>query len=136
MARLSDSKVTPVPRDNNANDSNPMWVGSRVYFLSDRGGSVTLYSYDTETKQTKRLVDNRGFDLKSASAGPGGIVYEQLGALYLYDFANERSAAVPVKLRATWPKFSRTSLMSRKSSGTRTCRPAACARCSRRAARS
>jgi tricorn protease len=83
MANLSDSKVTPLPRENNANDFNPMWVGSRVYFLSDRGGPVSLYSYDTETKQISRVVDNRGFDLKAASAGPGGIVYEQFGALYV-----------------------------------------------------
>jgi tricorn protease len=104
MASLADSKVTPVPRENNANDFNPMWVGSRVYFLSDRGGPVSLYSYDTETKQTTRLVDNRGFDLKSASAGPGGIVYEQFGALYLYDFASGQAHPVPVHLAGDLPE--------------------------------
>jgi len=104
MANLSDSKVTPVPREKNANDFNPMWVGSRVYFLSDRGGPVSLYSYDTETKEVSRLVDNRGFDLKSASAGPGGIVYEQFGSLHLYDFASGESHPVPVHLAGDLPE--------------------------------
>ncbi len=32
---LADLKVEKVPRDN-SNDSNPMWVGDKIYFLSDR----------------------------------------------------------------------------------------------------
>jgi tricorn protease len=88
LADLSDSQVTPLPRDHNANDFNPMWVGDRIYFLSDRNGPVSLYSYDLGTKQVKQLVENHGFDLKTAAAGPGAIVYEQFGSLHLYDLAS------------------------------------------------
>ncbi|EQD56020.1 peptidase S41, partial [mine drainage metagenome] len=35
LARLSDSSVVRIP-DQNANESDPMWVGDTVYFLSDR----------------------------------------------------------------------------------------------------
>src|SRR5579872_2674316 len=74
LVNLATSRLeTAIPRDN-SNDSNPMWVGDTVYFLSDRNGPVTLFSYDTKTKQVAQLVDNKTFDLKSASAGPGGIV--------------------------------------------------------------
>jgi tricorn protease len=31
-----------------------MWVGEKVYFLSDRNGPVTLFSYDTRSKQVKQ----------------------------------------------------------------------------------
>jgi tricorn protease len=48
LAKLSDSSVTPVPRTA-SNDFNPMWTGDRVYFLSDRNGTVTLFSYDVRT---------------------------------------------------------------------------------------
>lgn len=50
IAKLSDSSVEKLPREN-SNDFNPMWVGQKVYFLSDRGGTVTLYAYDTGTKR-------------------------------------------------------------------------------------
>ena len=53
LARLSDSTVTKVPRTN-SNDFNPMWSGDRVYFLSDRNGPVTLFSYDVKTKAVTR----------------------------------------------------------------------------------
>ncbi len=97
LANLADSGVTAIPREN-SNDFNPMWVGDKVYFLSDRNGPVTLFSYDTRTRQVKQLVENHGLDFKSASAGPGALVYEQFGSLFLYDLRSGQSKAVPVRL--------------------------------------
>src|SRR5207244_11995594 len=34
-----------------SNDTDPMWVGDRVYFRSDRAGEFNLFSYDPATKQ-------------------------------------------------------------------------------------
>src|SRR5579863_3671067 len=48
LARLSDSRVTAVPRTN-SNDFNPMWAGDRVYFISDRNGPATVFYYDVKT---------------------------------------------------------------------------------------
>ena len=50
IANLADSSIVKIPREN-SNDFNPMWVGDRIYFLSDREGPVTLFYYDTKTKQ-------------------------------------------------------------------------------------
>ena len=87
IADLADSAVEKVPREN-SNDSCPMWVGDRVYFLSDRDGPVALFAYDTKTKQVSEVVKNDGLDFKSASAGPDALVYEQFGSLFLYDLAH------------------------------------------------
>ena len=103
IAQLADSSVTPLPRGN-SNDSNPMWVGDKIYFLSDRSGPVTLFSYDVKTRAVKQLVANNGSDLKSAAAGPGRIVYEQFGSLHLYDPASGKEHAVPVRLTADLPQ--------------------------------
>jgi tricorn protease len=81
-----------------------MWVGDKIYFLSDRSGPTTLFSYDVPTGTVKQLVTNDGFDLKSASAGPGAIVYEQFGSLHLYDLATGRERAVPVRIAADLPQ--------------------------------
>src|SRR5260370_774633 len=78
LARLSDSTVTKVPRTN-SNDFNPMWAGDRVFFLSDRNGPATLFSYDVKTKAVKEAIANQGLDMKSASLGPDAIVDEQSG---------------------------------------------------------
>lgn len=105
IADLSDSKVVKVPRDN-SNDRDPMWVGSTVYFLSDRQGPVGLYAYDTQAGAVRQVVDAAGgFDISSASAGPGGIVYHQFGSLHLYDFATGKATPVPVRIAADFPEL-------------------------------
>ena len=52
IARLSDSSIEKLPREN-SNDFNPMWVENKVYFLSDRDGVVGLYSYDVNSKSDR-----------------------------------------------------------------------------------
>jgi tricorn protease len=103
LARLSDSRIEKVPREN-SNDFNPLWIGDRVYFLSDRDGPVTLFSYDPRGKFVKQLIENRGLDLKSAGAGPDAIVYEQFGSLYLYDLKSRKSRPVPVTIAGDLPE--------------------------------
>ncbi len=95
IADLATSHIEKVPRDN-SNDFNPMWIGDRVCFLSDRNGPVTLFSYDVKTKKVTELVQNQGLDLKSAGAGPGAIVYEQFGSLNLYDLTTGKTSRVPL----------------------------------------
>jgi len=103
IADLKDSSTVEIPREN-SNDFNPMWVGDRIYFLSDRNGPVTLFSYDLKTKQVKQAIANRGLDFKSASAGPGAIVYEQFGSLGLYDLKTGEPRPLEVKLAGDLPE--------------------------------
>ena len=103
VARLSDSSTVRIP-NLNSNENDPMWVGGKVYFLSDRDGPATLYAYDTSTRQVQRLIDNEGFDITSASAGPGGIVYSQFGELHIYDFATGTTHSVPVTIAGDLPQ--------------------------------
>ena len=70
IAALSNSRIEKLPREN-SNDYSPMWVDDKVYFLSDRNGPVTLFSYDTKRKKVAQVVANNGMDFKSASAGAG-----------------------------------------------------------------
>ncbi|HEY7184718.1 MAG TPA: PDZ domain-containing protein [Blastocatellia bacterium] len=97
IANLGDSAVEKIPRSD-SNDFNPMWVGAKVYFLSDRSGPITLYAYDTKTKKVAQLVQNDGLDIKSASAGPEGIIYEQFGSLNIYDLKSGKSKPVNITI--------------------------------------
>jgi tricorn protease len=103
IATLASSRIEKVPREN-SNDFNPMWVDDTIYFLSDRDGRTTLYSYDTRAKKVARLFEPGGVDLKSASAGPGAIVYEQLGSLGLYDLKTGRRSRIPVTVAGDFPE--------------------------------
>jgi tricorn protease len=103
IADLKDSSVEKIPREN-SNDRNPIWVGDTVYFLSDRGGPVSLYAYDTRTKQVSEAIKSDGFDFKSASAGPGAIVIEQFGAIKLYDLATHATKTLDISVSGDLPE--------------------------------
>ena len=102
LVNIKTLDVEKIPREN-SNDSNPVWSGATVYFLSDRDGPVSLFSYDTASKQVLEVIANRGLDFKSVSAGPGALVYEQFGSLHLYDLTTQQEHAVPVTIRGDLP---------------------------------
>ena len=91
-----------MPREN-SNDFNPMWIGDKVYFLSDRSGPVTLFVYDAATRKVTQALRNDGLDIKSASAGADVIVYEQFGSLNLFDLKTGKSERVNVQVTGDLP---------------------------------
>ena len=99
IANLSDLNTEKIPRSG-SNDINPMWIGDKVYFLSDRNGAMTLFRYDPATKAVTELIKNDGPDIRSASAGPGAIVYEQFGQIGMYDLSSGKTHAVPISIDA------------------------------------
>lgn len=100
----ADSSVEEIPHIN-ANDYNPAWLGDKIYFLSDRNGkNVTLHSYDTKTKRVAQLFANTGFDLKSISAGPDAIVYEQFGSINIFDPASGKSRKIEISVAGDFPQ--------------------------------
>ncbi len=80
-----------------------MWIGNKVYFLSDRDGPVNLYAYDVATKQVSAALSSNGADIKSASAGPDAIVYEQFGSIHLFDPATGKQNAVSIHVTGDFP---------------------------------
>jgi tricorn protease len=103
IAKLSDSSVEKVPREN-SNDKCPMWIGDKVYFLSDRnGGKVSLFAFDTKSKQVEQVLENKGLDIKYASAGADTIVYEQFGAIYTLDASSKSPKKVNIRVAGDFP---------------------------------
>jgi tricorn protease len=100
---LNDLKLEKVPRQN-SNDDDPVWFGDSVYFLSDRSGSVALFAYDTKSKSVKQIVENKGLDFKSLSAGPDALVYEQFGEIFVIDpRGNGKPAKIEVHVSGDLP---------------------------------
>src|SRR5439155_1740884 len=102
VVTLATGQVEKVPRAN-SNDFDPMWIGDKVYFLSDRNGPVTLFAYDTKSHAVAQVLPNDGFDMKSASAGGGAIVYEQFGRLHVLDVATGTERPLDVRINADIP---------------------------------
>jgi tricorn protease len=95
------TKKTEQLTDDPAQDIIPMFVGNKVYFLSDRGTEqrFNLYSVDPETKKTQRHTDFTEFDIKFPSAGADAIVFENGGYIYRFDVKSGKTEKVTVKIQ-------------------------------------
>jgi tricorn protease len=103
VANMQDLTRVEVPHET-ASDFNPVWLDDKVYFLSDRAGAVTVFSFDPATKKVVECVHNTGADIRSLNAGPGGLVYDQLGEIYIYDPASGKSHHVEIELNGDLPE--------------------------------
>ena len=84
--------------DNLAQDIFPMWHGDKVYFLSDRDRTMNLFSYDLNTKETKKLTDYTLYDVKFPSLGNKAIVYENGGFLYKFDLEKQEVEKIEIHI--------------------------------------
>lgn len=91
------------------NDTDPTWLGSRLYFRSDRNGEFNLFSYDPVTKEVAQLTSFKDFPVLSASAGAGKVAFEQAGYIHVFDPGTGRESRVKVGVAAdlleTRPRF-------------------------------
>jgi tricorn protease len=98
---LDDQQVVQVPQpEGRCNDTDPMWVGERVYFASDRDGELNLFSFDPATGAVEPLTHHQGFPVVNASAGAGRIIYEQEGWLHTFDIGSRSETRLRVGVGA------------------------------------
>ncbi len=79
-----------------SNDEFPMWNGSTLYFLSDRGPENRANIWSLRDGQAKQITKFADFDIHFPSIGPNDIVFEAGGALYLMNLADETYKKVDV----------------------------------------
>jgi tricorn protease len=83
---FADKSVVKIPKpEGGCNDTQPVWIGSKVYFRSDRNGEFNLYTYDIPSKEIKQLTDYKDFPILNESGGDGKVIFEQAGYLHIFD---------------------------------------------------
>ncbi|WP_026852941.1 S41 family peptidase [Geothrix fermentans] len=82
LATKQQKKVAASPRT----ERDPMWIGDKVYFASDRGGTLNLYSVDPATDAVKQLTFQKTWDVRWPSSDrQSRIVYELNGELHVFN---------------------------------------------------
>ncbi|HPC59231.1 MAG TPA: PDZ domain-containing protein [Verrucomicrobiota bacterium] len=85
---------------NQAGNSQPMWHGSTLYFVSDRDKNkrANLWAYDLKKKNFRQITTFEEFDVHFPSIGPEDIVFENGARLYLLNLATEKLTEVSVQV--------------------------------------
>ena len=101
ILKVNDYSVVKIPQpEGRSNDVQAMWLGDKVYFLSDRAGEFNLFAYDTKSKAINQLTNFSDFPILNASIGAGKIIFEQAGYLHLFDPASANSSKLTLGIAA------------------------------------
>ncbi|MBN2134943.1 MAG: PD40 domain-containing protein [Acidobacteria bacterium] len=79
-------------------DRWPMWIGNKIYYLSDQTGKLNFFCYDVDTKNTKQVTDFKEWDARWPAAGPDSIIFEQQGKLFKLNLSDEKVSEVKVNI--------------------------------------
>lgn len=77
-------------------ERDPMWVGGKVCFASDRSGTLNLYQVDPATDAVKPLTSSKTWDARWPSTDGRQIVYELNGELRLLDPASGQDTGIAI----------------------------------------
>ncbi len=104
-------EAQPLTADYEGTSRAPLWSGGRVYFVSDRDGTMNIWSMNPDGKDLRQATFHKGWDVKSPSVDRGRLVYQSGADLYLYDTGTQTEKLLPitlssdlVQLREKWVK--------------------------------
>ena len=96
--KTGDAEATPLTSDFAGTSKEPLWWNGRVYFTSDRDGTMNLWSMTPDGGDLQQHTTHDGWDVQDASLNEGRVVY-QLGAdIHLLDLASGQDRVVPITL--------------------------------------
>jgi tricorn protease len=82
------------------NVARPMWIGERIFFLSDHEGIGNLYSCLPTGEDLRRHTHRTDYYARFPSTDGTRIVYHAGGDLYLYDPRSDRECRVEIDYRS------------------------------------
>ena len=95
----ADAQEAEVLTDDYVGESHtPMWWNGRVYFISDRDGTMNLWSMDEDGGDVRQHTRHSGWDVRDASLNGGRILYQMGADLWLYVIDADQSSLIPISL--------------------------------------
>jgi tricorn protease len=100
VVNLANGALERLPH-NNTNDESPMWIGERIYFVSDRAGAANLFVYHLSSRRTEQLTRFERHGIRFAGAGGDAIAFVRDGRIHLYDLTANRESQIDVRVNIT-----------------------------------
>ncbi|MBO51579.1 MAG: protease [Planctomycetaceae bacterium] len=92
-------EAIPLTANYTGTSRDPMVWNGRLYFASDRDGTMNLWVMDTNgTAKPQQLTRHRGFDVLRPALSEGRIVYQWGADLRVYDIGEETDRKIGITL--------------------------------------
>ena len=107
---FEDHSIVKIPQpEGTCNDTDPMWIGNKVYFRSDRNGEFNLFSYDVSSQEINQHTEFKKFPIISVTNNNNSIIFEQAGYLHSYNIdsttANKLTVGIATDLLELRPRY-------------------------------
>ncbi|MGD8362290.1 MAG: PDZ domain-containing protein [Gemmatimonadota bacterium] len=100
---LESLEETRLPNPDRSADRYPVWVGNKVFFLSDRDWAMNVWSYEVESGTLAQVTRFTDADVKTLSGGPAGLVFEQDGYIHTLDPGTGQARRLEITVRGDFP---------------------------------
>ena len=77
---------------------HPMWYNNRVYFITDRDGTMNIWSINENGEDLKQHTKHEGFDVRYAKQHNGNFVYQVGADIWHYNLASDTSKKINIRL--------------------------------------
>ena len=92
------SEAVQLTRGYAGESHHPMWYQGRIYFITDRDGTMNLWSMDEGGEDLKQHTEHEDFDVRYARSSGGKIVYQRGADLWIYDIASDAYSKIDIRL--------------------------------------
>ncbi|NER83203.1 MAG: peptidase, partial [Leptolyngbya sp. SIO1D8] len=86
--------------DIQGNMASPMWIGDRIYFISDHEGIGNLYSCTPTGQDLQPLTQQREYYVRNAATDGQRIVYHAGASLFCYDVSSGTHQEIQVEFHS------------------------------------
>jgi tricorn protease len=93
-----DEEASQLTSDFPGTSRRPWWWQGRIYFVSDRDGSMNLWSMGTDGSDLRQHSQHSGWDAKSPYLSDGKIVYQRGADIHLYDIEADEDRPLSITL--------------------------------------
>jgi tricorn protease len=93
-----EKEAIQLTADYKGTSKNPMPWNGRLYFLSDRDGTMNIWSIDQRGGDPRQHTHHSGLDASSPSLSDGRIAYQVGADIHVFDVASSQDRVVPIKL--------------------------------------
>jgi tricorn protease len=91
-------EAVPLTSDYTGTSKAAMWWNGRVYFVSDRDGTMNIWSMGEKGGDLRQHTFHKGWDVNYPSLQDGRIVYQRVADLFVYDIGRDEDRKLDITL--------------------------------------
>ena len=91
-------EAVKLTNDHLGESHHPMWFEGRIYFITDRDGTMNIWSMNETGEDLKQHTKHSEFDVRYANISDGNIVYQRGADLHHFNISSNQDKKIDIKL--------------------------------------